>query len=63
MIVASVTRCRGCNLLIRVDHGEPPGPLHKSAYIPTEPWHAMRALVARPLERCELFEHWLLGLL
>ena len=31
--VASVTRCRGYNLLSRVDHGKGLGPLHGSAYI------------------------------
>jgi len=31
--VASVTRCRGYNLLSRVDHGGPLGPLHGSPYV------------------------------
>jgi hypothetical protein len=37
--VASVTRCAEYNLL-KVDHGEPLGLLHESAYIPTSSWRA-----------------------
>jgi hypothetical protein len=37
--VASVTRCAEYNLL-KVDHGEPLGLLHESAYIPTNSWRA-----------------------